>query len=82
MRSFATPDEVVRNADEAVRNADEAVRNADEVVRNAAEALEDLAAESRADGVELVQPSAAADVDVPRGCALTSVSLALAAPAG
>ena len=54
----------------------------DEAVRNAAEALEDLAAESRADGVELVQPSAAADVDVPRGCRLTTVSLALAAPAG
>ena len=54
----------------------------DEAVRNAAEALEDFAAESRADGVELVPPSAAADVDVPRGCKLTTVSLALAVPAG
>ena len=54
----------------------------DEAVRNAAEALEDFAAESRADGVELVPPSAAADVDVPRGCKMTTVSLQLAVPAG
>ena len=54
----------------------------DEAVRNAAEALEDFAAESRADGVELVPPSAAADVDVPRGCKLTTVSLELAVPVG
>ena len=47
----------------------------DEAVRNAADALEDFAAESRADGVELVPPSAPADVAVPRGCALTAVSL-------
>ena len=54
----------------------------DEAVRGAAEALEDFAAESRADGVDLVPPSAAADVDVPRGCKLTTVSLARAIPAG
>ena len=54
----------------------------DEAVRGAAEALEDFAAESLADGVELVPPSAAADVDVPRGCKLTTVSLARAVPAG
>ena len=45
-----------------------------EAVRNAAE--------SRADGIALVQPSAPADVAVPRGCELTTVALALAAPAG
>ena len=54
----------------------------DEAVRSAADALEDFVAESRADGVELVQPSAPADVAVPRGCALTTVSLALADPVG
>ena len=54
----------------------------DEAVRGAADALEDFAAESRADGVELVPPSAAADVDVPRGCKLTTVSLPRAVPAG
>ena len=47
----------------------------DEAVRNAAEALRDCAAESAADSLPPIAPSALDSIDVPDGCELASIEL-------
>ncbi len=52
----------------------------DEAIRNAEEALQDYAIESSRDGLSLTPPSALEDVEVPLGCALTSILLVRTSP--
>ena len=52
----------------------------DEVIRNAEEALQDYAVEASRDGLSLTPPSALEDVEVPLGCALTSILLVRTSP--
>jgi predicted RNase H-like HicB family nuclease len=47
----------------------------DEAIANASEVLSDYAIEMERDGLPLAAPSALEDVEVPEGCALTSILL-------
>ena len=47
----------------------------EEVLANASEVLSDYAIEMERDGLPLAVPSALEDVEVPEGCALTSILL-------
>ncbi len=47
----------------------------EEVLANASEVLSDYAIEMERDGLPLAAPSALEDVEVPEGCALTSILL-------
>ena len=47
----------------------------DEVLANASDVLNDYAIEMERDGLSLAAPSALEDVEVPEGCALTSILL-------
>ncbi len=53
----------------------------EEVLANASEVLSDFAIEMEKDGLPLAAPSALEDVEVPEGCALTSIQLVRAEPA-
>ena len=53
----------------------------DDALVNAVEALNDYAIEAERDGRPLAAPSALEDVEVPEGCALTSIQLVRAEPA-
>ena len=53
----------------------------EEVLANASEVLSDYAIEMEKDGLPLAAPSALEDVEVPEGCALTSIQLVRAEPA-
>ena len=53
----------------------------EEVLANASEVLSDYAIEMERDGLPLAVPSALEDVEVPEGCALTSIQLVRAEPA-
>lgn len=52
----------------------------DEVILNGAAVLQDYAIETERDGQELVPPSTLEEVEVPEGCALTSIVLVRCAP--
>ena len=52
----------------------------EEVLANASEVLSDYAIEMERDGLPLAAPSALEDVEVPEGCALTSIQLVRAEP--
>ncbi|MXY95150.1 MAG: hypothetical protein F4047_14965 [Caldilineaceae bacterium SB0670_bin_27] len=52
----------------------------DEVILNGAAVLQDYAIEMERDGQELVPPSTLEEVEVPEGCALTSIVLVRSAP--
>ena len=49
--------------------------NLDEVMLNAEEALRDYAIEAEKDGLQITEPSAPENVEVPEGCTLISVPL-------
>ena len=53
----------------------------EEVLANASEVLSDYAIEMEKDGLPLAAPSALEDVEIPEGCALTSIQLVRAEPA-
>ncbi len=53
----------------------------DEAIANASEVLSDYAIEMERDGLPLAAPSAFEDVEIPEGCALTSIQLVRAEPA-
>jgi predicted RNase H-like HicB family nuclease len=53
----------------------------EEVLANASEVLSDYAIEMERDGLPLAVPSAFEDVEIPEGCALTSIQLVRAEPA-
>ena len=52
----------------------------EEVLANASEVLSDYAIEMERDGLPLAAPSALEDVEIPEGCALTSIQLVRAEP--
>ncbi len=52
----------------------------DEAIRNAEEALQDYAVEASRDGLSLTPPSTLEDVEIPPGCALTSILLVRTSP--
>ena len=52
----------------------------EEAILNGAAVLQDYAIEMERDGLALVSPSALEDIEVPAGCALTSIVLVPAAP--